>query len=78
MSATVLRAADRLGVDGGGGPAPYLLVISANVAVRSGVEFTKLSPNKAYWLTVDVKGPAGMTVWLVGYRRRRAPSSGRT
>jgi hypothetical protein len=29
-----------------------------------------VAKGKAYWLSLDVKGPAGMMVWLVGYSEK--------
>jgi hypothetical protein len=39
-------------------------------------EFIPIEKGKAYWLTLDVKGPAGMMVWLVGYPEKTTTAFG--
>jgi hypothetical protein len=39
-------------------------------------DFIPIEKGKAYWLTLDVKGPAGMMVWLVGYPEKSSTAFG--
>jgi hypothetical protein len=39
-------------------------------------DFIPVEKGKAYWLTLDVKGPAGMMVWLVGYPAKGSTAFG--